>query len=91
MHGRLAGWLKSVGVATLSRGPMTIRPSPEMVMGPLDLLWERGLAHEQASFRHLGGGNLLLKESDVKTTKLIDLSLKVQRWVLCGVDARFIF
>ena len=44
----------------------------------LDLLWERGLAHEQASFRHLGGGNLLLKESDVKTTKLIDRSLKVQ-------------
>ena len=25
--------MKSVGVATLSRGPMTIRPSREMVMG----------------------------------------------------------
>ena len=33
LHGRLAGWLMSVGVETLSKGPMTIRPSPEMVMG----------------------------------------------------------
>jgi hypothetical protein len=68
-----------------------LRSAPEHWDPTLDLLWERGLAHEHASFRHLGGGNLLLKESEVKTTKLIDLSLKVQRWVLCGVDARFIF
>ena len=68
-----------------------LRSAPEQWDPTLDLLWERGLAHEQASFRHLGGGSLLLKESDVKTTKLIDLSLKVPRRVLCGVDARFIF
>ena len=70
---------------------MTIRPSRRWSWGVgWHLLWERGLAHEQASLWHLGGGNLLLKQIDVRTTKLIDLSLKVQRWVLCGVDARFI-
>ena len=55
-----------------------LRSAPEHWDPTLDLLWERGLAHEQACIRHPGGGNLLLKESDVKTTALIDRSLKVQ-------------